>query len=125
MLTSFVRRLEAFLFAHRGAVLSVFALLTAFMAWEGSQLRISAGFDKMLPSGHEYIKTFNAYRDQLQDANSIAVVVHPRHGDVWNAATLKTLLSAHEKEWESAHDPTDNSPGVRAASAQRRRVAGG
>ena len=92
MLTSFVRRLEAFLFAHRGAVLSVFALLTAFMAWEGSQLRISAGFDKMLPSGHEYIKTFNAYRDQLQDANSIAVVVHPRHGDVWNAATLKTLL---------------------------------
>ena len=92
MLTRLVRRLEELLFAHRGAVLGVFALLTAFMAWEGSHLRISAGFDKMLPSGHEYIKTFDAYRDQLQDANSIAVVVHPRHGDVWNPASLKTLL---------------------------------
>ncbi|MES2491519.1 MAG: RND family transporter, partial [Pseudomonadota bacterium] len=92
MLTAFVRRLEEFLFAHRGVVLGVFALLTVFMAWEGSKLRISAGFDKMLPSGHEYIKTFDAYRDQLQDANSIAVVVHPRHGDIWNAGSLKTLL---------------------------------
>lgn len=92
MLTAFVRRLEEFLFAHRGVVLGVFAALTVFMAWEGSHLRISAGFDKMLPSGHEYIKTFDDYRDQLQDANSIAIVVHPRHGDVWNAPTLKTLL---------------------------------
>lgn len=92
MLTTLVRRLEGFLFAHRGVVLSVFAVLTVFMAWEGSHLRISAGFDKMLPSGHEYIRTFDDYRDQLQDANSIAVVVHPRHGDVWNAPTLKKLL---------------------------------
>lgn len=92
MLTALVRRLEEFLFAHRGVVLGVFAALTVFMAWEGSHLRISAGFDKMLPSGHEYIKTFDDYRDQLQDANSIAIVVHPRHGDVWNAPTLKTLL---------------------------------
>jgi len=92
MLTSMVRKLEGFLFAHRGAVLGVFALLTIVMGWQASKLRISAGFDKMLPSSHEYIKTFNEYRDQMFDANSIAVVVHPRHGDIWDAAALKRLL---------------------------------
>ena len=92
MLSALVRRLEEFLFGHRGTVLAIFAALTVFMAWEASHLRISAGFDKLLPSGHEYIKTFDDYRGQLHDANGIAVVVHPRHGDVWNAATLKTLL---------------------------------
>ena len=92
MLTALVRKLEDFLFGHRGAVLAIFAVLTVFMGWEASKLRISAGFDKLLPSGHEYIKTFDDYRGQLHDANGIAVVVHPRHGDVWNAATLKTLL---------------------------------
>ena len=92
MLTALVRRLEDFLFGHRGAVLAVFAVLTVLMGWEASKLRISAGFDKLLPSGHEYIKTFDDYRGQLHDANGIAVVVHPRHGDVWNAAALKSLF---------------------------------
>src|SRR5882757_10359753 len=92
MLSTLVRRLEGLLFGHRGTVLAIFAALTVVMGWEASKLRISAGFDKLLPSGHEYIKTFDDYRGQLHDANGIAVVVHPRHGDVWNAATLKTLL---------------------------------
>ncbi len=92
MLTALVRRLEDFLFGHRGAVLAIFAALTVVMGWEASKLRISAGFDKLLPTGHEYIKTFDDYRGQLHDANGIAVVVHPRHGDIWNAGTLKTLL---------------------------------
>jgi predicted RND superfamily exporter protein len=92
MLTLLVKRLEDFLFGHRGTVLAIFAALTLVMGWEASKLRISAGFDKLLPSGHEYIKTFDDYRGQLHDANGIAVVVHPRQGDVWNAATLKTLL---------------------------------
>jgi len=92
MLKRIVGRLEEFLFSHRGAVLAAFVVLTAFMGWQASKLRMSAGFDKMLPAGHEYIKTFDDYRDQLFDANRIAVVVHARHGDIWNAAALKRLL---------------------------------
>jgi hypothetical protein len=91
MLTALVRRLEDFLFRRRGAVLAVFAALTLVMGWEASKLRISAGFDKLLPSGHEYIQTFDDYRGQLHDANGIAVVVHPRRGDIWNPASLKAL----------------------------------
>jgi predicted RND superfamily exporter protein len=92
MLNATVRKLEAFLFTHRAAVLAVFAALTAVMGWQASKLRMSAGFDKLLPAGHEYIKTFDDYRGRLHDANGIAVVVRPRHGDIWNGATLKTLL---------------------------------
>jgi predicted RND superfamily exporter protein len=96
MLTKAVHKLEDFLFRRRGVVLAVFAALTLVMGWEASKLRISAGFDKLLPSGHEYIKTFDDYRGQLHDANGIAVVVHPRHGDIWNTQALKSLNEVTE-----------------------------
>src|SRR5580658_2922435 len=92
MLSRAVRRLEEFLFAHRGKVLLLLVAITVVMAWQASKLRMSAGFDKMLPANHEYINTFNQYRDQLYDANQLAVVVHPRHGDIWTPQALKTLL---------------------------------
>ena len=92
MLTRFVAALEDWLFAHRGLMLGLFAVVTLAMGISASKLQMSAGFEKLLPSGHEYIKTFDDYREQLFDANRIAIAVHPRHGDVWNAKTLKTLL---------------------------------
>ncbi|MDB5985109.1 MAG: family transporter [Nevskia sp.] len=92
MLNRLISRLEDFLFARRGAALAVLGIITVFMGWQASQLRMSAGFEKLLPSNHEYIKTFTQYRDQLYDANRLAIVVHPRKGDVWTPQSLKTLL---------------------------------
>jgi predicted RND superfamily exporter protein len=91
MLTSLVRKLEGFLFGHRIAVLSVLGVFTLFMAVMASQLKLSAGFDKMLPQHHEYIDTFTQYESQLFGANRIAIVVHAKRGDIWNAEMLKAL----------------------------------
>jgi predicted RND superfamily exporter protein len=91
-LNAVVARIEEGLFGYRRVVLVVLAALTLAMGIAASQLRMSAGFEKLLPSNHEYIRTFEQYRDELFDANRIAIVVHPRNGDIWNAATLKTLL---------------------------------
>ncbi|MBI2309072.1 MAG: MMPL family transporter [Rhodocyclales bacterium] len=55
------------------------------------QLKMSAGFDKQLPQNHEYIKTFNQYREVLFGANRIIVVVHAKKGDIWNAPALTKL----------------------------------
>ncbi len=92
MLSMYVGRIEDFLFAYRRVVLAALALVTIAMGLAASQLRMSAGFEKLLPTNHEYIRTFEQYRDELFDANRIAIVVHPRRGDIWNASTLKTLL---------------------------------
>ena len=91
MLARLVKRLEAVLFAHRGKTLALMAVVTLVMGVFAAQLRMSAGFDKQLPQGHEYIQTFHQYRDQVFGANRIIVVVRAKSGDMWNAAFLEKL----------------------------------
>ncbi|MDF5953338.1 hypothetical protein P4193_25190 [Pseudomonas aeruginosa] len=56
---------EGVLFRHRRLVLASLALFTLIMGWFAVQLRMDAGFEKQLPVGHEYIETFEAYRNDL------------------------------------------------------------
>ena len=91
MLARLISRLEALLFAHRGATLAALALLTIVMGVFAAQLRMTAGFDKQLPQEHEYIRTFYQFRDQVFGANRIIVVVRAKDGDMWNAPFLRKL----------------------------------
>ena len=91
MQTSFIRRLESWLFARRALVLAALALLTAVLAVFAARLNMSAGFDKQLPQGHAFIQTFNQYRDVLFGANRIIVVLHKKEGTIWDAPSLTRL----------------------------------
>ncbi|MCO6057644.1 efflux RND transporter permease subunit [Pseudomonas sp. MOB-449] len=91
MLASLVWALERFFFRHRLATLGVLAAVTLVMGLFALRLEMSAGFDKQLPQQHAFIKTFNQYRDVLFGANRIIVVLHTRHGDIWNKAALTRL----------------------------------
>lgn len=92
MLQSTLARLEAWLFGHRKLTLALFATLTVVAAVFAAQLRMEAGFDKQLPQNHEYITTFNQYRDLLFGSNRVTVVLHARKGDLWTQDGLKRLL---------------------------------
>ena len=91
MLSSLVLGLERMLFRHRLATLAALGVVTLFMALFATRLEMSAGFDKQLPQEHAFIKTFNQYRDVLFGANRIIVVLHARHGDIWNKEALTKL----------------------------------
>jgi hypothetical protein len=97
MLAKLVARLEALFFGHRVATLGVLAAITVVMAVFAAQLRMSAGFDKQLPQQHEFIKTFNQYRDVLFGANRIIVVVHAKKGDIWNEKGLTKLYEVTQE----------------------------
>ncbi len=86
-----LQRLQTWLFARRIVVLGVFVALTAVMGWFALQLRMDAGFEKQLPIGHEYVKTFNDYRSDLLGANRLIVVVKARDGHIWSQAGLRRL----------------------------------
>ncbi|WP_017775063.1 efflux RND transporter permease subunit [Paraburkholderia kururiensis] len=86
-----VLRFEAFVFSHRRLILAALAVFTLVMAWFATQLRMDAGFDKQMPVGHEYIQTFEKYRNDTLGANRLNIVVKARHGNIWNAAALKRL----------------------------------
>ncbi len=91
MLTRFVSRLETLFFGHRAIVLATIGVFTVIMAVFAIQLRMEAGFEKQMPIGHEYIKTFQKYRNDLFGANRITVVVRARHGDIWTPHGLTQL----------------------------------
>ncbi|CAN7674119.1 efflux RND transporter permease subunit [Cupriavidus necator] len=96
MLSRLITRLEAALFGHRLPFLLALAGFTALMGVLGAKLHLEAGFEKQLPQGHEYIKTFEQFRDKLFGANRLTIAVHARKGDVWNAATLTQVLKVTE-----------------------------
>ncbi|HHW1564586.1 efflux RND transporter permease subunit [Pseudomonas aeruginosa] len=79
------------MFRQRRLVLVLLAAFTLGMAWFAVQLRMDAGFEKQLPIGHEYVETFQAYRNDLIGANRLTVVVKAREGSIWSVAGLKRL----------------------------------
>ena len=84
-------RLEEWLFSYRLAVLGAFAVFTAVMAVFAVQLRMTAGFEKQIPIGHEYTRTLEQYKDDLFSPNRLTVVVKARHGTIWTKAALTRL----------------------------------
>jgi uncharacterized protein len=91
MIASLVRRLENLFFNHRLATLAVLGIVTLVTGFYAVQLRMSAGFDKQLPKGHEYIETFFQYRNEIFGANRVIVVVKARKGEIWSNEGLKRL----------------------------------
>ena len=91
MISRSLARLESFLFDQRLPTLVVLAGFTAVMAFFALQLRMEAGFEKQMPTGHEYIDTFQQYRQQLFGANRLTIVVKARTGTIWTKEALTRL----------------------------------
>jgi predicted RND superfamily exporter protein len=106
-----VARLERLLFARRGLVLLGFALVTLFMALQAAQLRIQAGFEKLLPLEHPYIKTFLRYGDEFGGANRLLIGLRARQGDMFTAEFFHRLKALTD---EVFFLPGVNRPTVRS-----------
>jgi hypothetical protein len=83
--------LENLIFGHRRTVIVLFLLLTGFMAYQASHLRIDAGFAKMLPLKHEYMQTYVQYRDEFGGANRVLIALKVRQGDIFTPEFFNTL----------------------------------
>src|SRR5882762_9520465 len=79
--------LERFVFGRRLLVLTVLAAFTLLMGFFALQLRMTAGFEKQMPVGHEYVKTFEQYRSQLFGANRLTIVVRGGVQSLWTSNT--------------------------------------
>ena len=87
----FQRFAENLIFGHRTIVVIVFALITVAMAFFASQLRVDAGFKKMIPLKHEYMRTFLDYEKEFGGANRILIAVMDRSGDMFNQPFFQTM----------------------------------
>jgi len=91
LLNRIVEKAENFFFGHRWQTFAVIGVFTAVMAFFALKLHMSAGFEKQMPIGHEYIETFNKYRGDLFGANRLNFVVKARKGTIWNQEALTRL----------------------------------
>ena len=76
-------RMERFLFGRRALVIAAFALVTLVMGWFATQLRVDAGFLKLVPLQHPYMQTFLQHREEFGDANRVVVAIMAREGDIF------------------------------------------
>ncbi len=89
-----ITALSWLLFEHRRAMLVLFTLITLGLGWSATQLRVDAGFRKMIPLQHPYMRTFTEYSDTFGGANRIVVALMRDGGDIFDAEFMHTLKTA-------------------------------
>ncbi len=102
--------LEGIIFAHRKLILVLFGLITLVMCYQVTQIKIDAGFEKLLPLKHPYMKTFLKYREQFGGANRLLIAVHTKKGDIFTPEFFKVF--------EEISDAVFFLPGVNKATVQ-------
>jgi hypothetical protein len=83
--------IENAIFNNRRVVIAIFSLLTVFMAYQASHLRIDAGFAKLLPLKHPYMKTYLEHRDAFGGANRVVIAIKARDGDIFTPRFFDVL----------------------------------
>jgi len=80
------------IFIYRRTMLALFAVVTALLAYSAIVgLRVDAGFAKMIPLEHPYMKTFTQYQKTFGGANRVLVAVMQKDGDIFNPSFFKSL----------------------------------
>ena len=85
MFSRFIPAAEALLFRNRLPVIIIFSLITLFMGYSASHLKIDAGFTKLVPMEHEFMKTYIRHQNDFGGANKILVALAPKSGDIFTA----------------------------------------
>jgi len=85
--------LERLVFGHRRWVVAIAALATVALGWLGATRHVvDADFERMVPTGHPFVRTWRAHRGALRGlGNALHVVVESTRGDVWDPRYLEAL----------------------------------
>ncbi len=86
--------LEGLIFGNRPLLLGIFLIITVLMGISLSQLRIDAGFAKLLPLEHEYMQTYVEHGQEFGGANRVMIALMVKEGDIFTADFFATLEQA-------------------------------
>jgi len=93
-LGSLISGLEKLIFNNRLVFLGFFILVTLLMAFSVTNLRIDAGFSKLLPLKHEYMQTYVEHRKEFGGANQLLIALMAKQGDIFTPDFFATLEKA-------------------------------
>ncbi|QDF67280.1 RND family transporter [Shewanella sp. SNU WT4] len=97
MLDKLVNGIESFVFRNRTAVILMFAVITLFLGYQATQLKMDAAFVKNIPLKHPYMQTYLEHQKDFGGANGIMVAVADRKGSIFNPVFFDTLKQVHDQ----------------------------
>ncbi|NOY67259.1 MAG: MMPL family transporter [Gammaproteobacteria bacterium] len=90
-------RIAEAIFRHRVWVLVIFSILTVMLIVSATNVRIDAGFKKLLPAKHEYMQTFFEYQKDFGGANRIIIAISVKEGSIFTKEFFDTLKAATDE----------------------------
>ena len=127
---AFQRFAEKLIFGNRIVVLIIFTAITAAMAFFASQLKVEAGFKKLVPLQHEYMRTFLDYERNFGGANRVLIAVLDKSGNMFNQPFFQAMenITADAAKIDHADPSRESSiftPNVRFVEVVEDGFAGG
>jgi hypothetical protein len=89
---------ERLLFNHRALILLLCTLVTIILGWQSTQLRLSASFEKTIPTSHPFIVNYLAHQNELRGlGNAVRIVVANPRGSIYDSTYLDTLRRLNDE----------------------------
>ena len=70
-----INRCESVLFKNRVTVLFLFLVVSIFLSFQASHIKLDASFTKNIPLNHDYMKTYLKHRENFGGANNVLISV--------------------------------------------------
>jgi hypothetical protein len=96
-MNSFLTQVETRLFKHRLLVLVAFIAATIYLAFQATNIKLDASFNKNIPLNHEYMQTYLKHEKQFGGANGILISVCDTKGDIFNEEFFVQLKNVHDQ----------------------------
>ena len=94
----FIAAAERLIFCNRRTVIAVFLLATVIMIYAAvTRLGIDAGFDKMVPMKHDYMRTYSEHRQEFGGANRVLIALVAEEGDIFTPEFFEALRVATDE----------------------------
>jgi hypothetical protein len=90
--------LERLVFNYRAVVLVLCLLVTGVLGYQATKIKLQAGFEKTLPSAHQFVVNYNANRNDLKGlGNNLRIVVAVKEGTMFTPENLKFLEAVNDE----------------------------
>ncbi|GAA5140551.1 efflux RND transporter permease subunit [Thalassotalea piscium] len=92
-----INRIEVTVFRHRVFVISLFLLMSLFLGYQATQIKLDASFTKNIPLNHEYMQTYLKHRANFGGANNVLISVCNQDDDIFNKEFFTALKGVHDQ----------------------------
>lgn len=84
--------LERLVFNNRVVVLALCVLVTIVLGFQATKIQLQAGFEKTLPSAHEFVINYQSNRNELKGlGNNLRIILSVKEGTILSPENLKLL----------------------------------